>query len=480
LVGLFKWRMIRLNLFGNDDTITAIATSQGTAAIALIRISGKKAKTILEKIFVPKYRIENLIPRKAYFGKIVDDGNEIDQVMVIFFKEPKSYTREDLVEINCHGGLYITKLILDLIIKCGARLAEAGEFTKRAFLNGRIDLSQAEAVADLIQAKTEKSLKASMNQLEGILSTKIKSIQNELVELCSLLEIELDFSEEDLEFVNRNEFITKLNTILVEIQSMIDTYKKGKLIREGVKLVIIGRPNVGKSSMLNALLKEDRAIVTEIPGTTRDTLEETIDIKGILFHVVDTAGLIETSDFVEQQGIQRTYKNLQEANIILHIFDGSQKIMKEDRIIINNLLKNYKTDKVIIIGVINKIDLQKRIDLNGLYYSKNNFPIVETSAKKMLGIDKLENILYEELFKNDKLADSNSEDILITKIRHIESLKQSKESLQKAISASEKNLSSEFISVDLREALHQLGQIIGTVTSEDILNNIFEKFCIGK
>ena len=469
-----------MNYIDNEDTIAAIATPVGIGGIAIIRISGSDAINIVKKIFITEYDIDKFDSWKVHYGKIIDVDKVIDEVLVTIFRKPFSYTKEDVVEINCHGGVYVSKRILENIIKHGARLAEPGEFTKRAFLNGRIDLSQAEAVADLIQAKTEVSLHVSLQQMSGYLTKKIEQIRSELIDSCSLLEIELDFSEEDIKFVERDKFIVKLNQILLELTDLINSYDRGKIIREGVKLVIVGKPNVGKSSLLNALLKEDRAIVTHIPGTTRDSLEEQLDINGILFRVVDTAGIIETEDIVEKQGIIRTQQQIETADLIIHVFDGSEKINGED-LKITQQLKNYmepKRNK--IIAVINKIDLETKIDINDLYYKKKNIPIVKTSAKELIGIVDLERILSQNVFNNIDKNEDNSQAVVITKVRHLNALKRAKNSIEKALVTAKDNLSSEFITVDLREALDGLGEITGTVTSGDILNNIFEKFCIGK
>lgn len=468
-----------VSIYNDEDTIVAISTPVGSGGIGVIRISGSDTLNILDKIFRPKSVQKILKSWQAYLGNIYDEDVIIDEVIVTIFKGPRSYTSEDMIEISCHGGIYIARRILDIVLKTGARLAEPGEFTKRAFLNGRIDLSQAEAVAELIQSKTELSLQVSLKQLEGKLHSKIKSIQDELIDAVSLLEIELDFSEEDLEFVNRDDFIEKLRMIMKEIDELIHSYQKGKIIKEGINLIIIGKPNVGKSSLLNALLKEDRAIVTDIPGTTRDVLEEQLDIKGILFKVIDTAGITETEDPIEMEGVYRTRRQIQRADAIIHVMDYSNPINKNDQRIINEiqtLSQNRKHLKIIV--VLNKIDLEKKIKVESIPYSHLNIPIVKTSAPNMQGIDILEDILYKQAVEN---SDSYQfDELIITKVRHLEALKKCNESLKNASDTLRNSMSSEFISLDLRDALDALGEIIGTVTSEDILNNIFKKFCIGK
>ena len=462
----------------NIETIAAIASPLGTGGLAVIRISGTTTFEILKKIFQSKTGQKELKSWHAYLGNLFDKGAIIDEVIVTVFKSPKSYTSEDMAEISCHGGIFIAKRILDVIFENGARLAEPGEFTKRAFLNGRIDLSQAEAVAELIHSKTELSRDISLKQLEGKLHDKIQNIRNELVDALSLLEIELDFSEEDIEFVERKNFIKKLERIVEEIERLIDSYKTGRIIREGINLVIIGKPNVGKSSLLNALLKEDRAIVTEIPGTTRDILEEQLDINGILFKVTDTAGIIETDNPIEKEGINRTRKQIERANIVMHVLDSSNPVTEDDLRIISEIeiLSSQRSLKKIL--VLNKIDLETKIRIHDLISDIKNIPIVRTSAKTLAGIHDLENILSQQAFENGD--NYNAGDIVITKVRHVEALKRSYESLINALNTSQSELSSEFISLDLRDALDSLGEIIGTVTSEEILNNIFDKFCIGK
>ena len=467
-------------IINNEDTITAIATPSGIGGIAIVRISGTKIFDILKNIFNCKKDISALKPWKVYLGKIKDNGKEIDEVLITIFKAPNSYTKENMVEISCHGGIYVSKRILELIIKNGARLAEPGEFTKRAFLNGRIDLSQAEAIADLIHTKTERGLQASIIQIEGKLYKKIQKIQDVLINICSLLEIELDFSEEDLEFVKRNDIIIKFNNVIEELNRLINSYKTGKIFRDGVKLVIIGKPNVGKSSLLNALLKEDRAIVTDIPGTTRDTLEEQLDINGILFNVIDTAGISKTDDIIEKKGIIRTQKYIENADIIVHIFDSSRVFSKEDNDIVENIFTIIKSGKVKVIAVLNKIDLAKKIELNKIKYFSDKIKVIELSAIKNIGIDKLENELTHVLSTNINKYEDMDGDVCITKVRHLNAIIMAKKNLLKSIETIKKNMSSEFITIDLRCALDNLGEIIGTVTTEDILNNIFESFCIGK
>lgn len=456
-----------------ENTIVAISTPPGRGGIAIIRLSGKQAIKIVDKIFESKQPLDTVSPWTAILGRIVDQGVKIDEVIVIIFKAPHSYTKEEMVEINCHGGMYVSQRILELAIKNGARLAQPGEFTFRAFINGRIDLSQAEAVADLIHAQTEASRQASYSQLEGNLSQKIAEISNRLVDFCSLLELELDFSDEDAEFVKRSDFILKLKAGHQELKNLIDTYQIGRVAREGVKLVIVGKPNVGKSSLLNRLIKEERAIVTEIPGTTRDPLEVQLDIKGILFHVFDTAGIKESNDRIEQEGIKRARKHLLSTDLIIHVFDGAQRLDSEDFVIINEI-QRFKQKTVL--RVINKSDLQQLIEQEKI--ANKDIPVLNVSASTGHGIDRLEQELYRSVVKDAGYF--LSEKVLITNSRHWEALIRAMDSIKQATIEAEKGMSSEFIVLYLRDALNYLGQITGKVTSEDILNNVFSKFCIGK
>lgn len=456
-----------------ENTIVAISTPPGKGGIAIIRLSGKQSFEIVNKIFRAKKRLEVVERWKAVLGKIVDDNVAIDEVVVIFYKSPNSYTKEDMVEINCHGGIYVSQRILELTIKNGARLAQPGEFTFRAFLNGRIDLSQAEAVADLIHARTEASLQASYSQIEGKLSQKIMEISKRLIDFCSLLELELDFSEEDVEFVDRNEFVKQLKAGQQELEELISTYKIGRIAREGIKLVIAGRPNVGKSSLLNKLTREERAIVTEFPGTTRDPLEVQLDMSGILFRIFDTAGIKEATDRIEQEGIRRAKKHIESADIIIHLFDGSQLLEKEDYELMETIQRLKPT---ILLRVVNKSDLQQQIESEKI--NSDGITVFSISAIDGNGIDRLEKELFRSVLENGNSI--FSEKVLVTNVRHWEALTKALEGMQNALIETEKGSSVEFIALYLRDALNYLGQITGKVTSEDILNNIFSKFCIGK
>ena len=459
---------------GLEDTIAAIATPPGKGGIAIIRLSGSEVIPITKMFFNCGIKLEAVEPRRAMFGKVVDEnGFAIDEAIAIFYKSPNSYTRENLVEINCHGGIYLGQKVLELAIQNGARLAKPGEFTLRAFLNGRIDLSQAEAVADLIQARTGASVRASYVQLNGKLSKRVNEISSLLLDYCSLLELELDFSEEDVEFVPRPDFIKKVDSVRQELERLIESFQIGRIAREGVKLVITGKPNVGKSSLLNALAMEERAIVTEIPGTTRDALEVQLDIQGFLFRIIDTAGIKETDDKIEQEGIRRAIKHLESADVILQVFDGSLPIEKDDKIIMDQI---SKISDAKVIRIINKNDLAQKIKLKDIEHQ--DIPVVSISAKHNRGIEILERQLRNQVLNfDDKIF---NDEAVVTNMRHWEVLGRARESLQSAVKEAENGVSSEFIAIYLRDALDYLGQITGKVTSDDILNNIFSKFCIGK
>ncbi len=455
-----------------DATIAAIATPFGQGAISIVRLSGKKTFEIMKKIFRSETDFDEAENWKAIYGKIVAAEKIVDEVIVVKYQSPHSFTREDMVEINCHGGIYVTQRILELILENGARLAVPGEFTLRAFLNGRIDLSQAEAVSDLIQAQTEFGLQASVRQLEGELSEKIKRVRDQLMQACSLLELELDFAEEDVEFVSREDFISQLEETQKELQKLVDSYQAGRIAREGVKLVITGKPNVGKSSLLNALANEERAIVTDIPGTTRDALEVKLDVQGILFRIFDTAGIKESVDIVEQEGIRRAKKYLEQADIIVHVFDGSKPLSEEDFQIMELVDRQKKSG---LIRVVNKSDLKIILDFEKI--SRDSVKLLQISALKKIGIEDFEKELISMV---RKFAALGSAEVLITNIRHFNALKSALDNLVVTKQKLKEGLSSEFVAVYLREALDNLGEIIGKVTSEDILNNIFSQFCIGK
>jgi len=459
-----------------EDTIVAISTAIGEAAISVIRISGKDAIKVADRVFVGKRKLADVKTHTAHYGKIVDkNGDVVDYVVATVFKAPNSYTGEDTVEISCHGGILVTRKVLETVLEAGARLAQPGEFTKRAFLNGKIDLSQAEAVADLIRSATELAYQSSLSQLEGALSRKIRKMREDLINLCSLVELELDFADEDLEFVDKAQLAEKIKNVIGEIDELIETFRFGKIYREGIKVVIAGKPNAGKSSLLNALLNENRAIVSEIPGTTRDVIEESLNIEGVLFRIVDTAGLRETFDIVEREGVRRTEEQLKKADMILLVIDSTDEINEEDVRIYHRVLNFAVDESKRCIIVFNKVDLLdgKRPNMKIMV----DFPVVYISALTGFGLEKLKKLMVEQSFLGMTRTESS---VVVTNVRHRDALLRAKQSLIYALRSLEQGMSGDLVAVDLRAGLNHLGEIIGEVTTDDILNNIFSKFCIGK
>lgn len=461
-----------------EDTIVAIITPIGVGGIAVLRLSGKDAISIADRAFRGKQSLRVVATHTAHFGTIVEkNGETIDEVVATVFKEPHSYTGENVVEISCHGSIFIAQRILSAFVELGARHAEAGEFTKRAFLNGKIDLSQAEAIADLIQSRSVLSHKASLAQLEGRLSSKITELRDKLINLCGLEELELDFVEEGLEFLDKSKISEEVKKAIEIITQLIDSYEFGKMCRDGVKVVLTGKTNVGKSSLLNALLNEDRAIVTAISGTTRDVIEENIVINGLLFKLIDTAGLRETQDVVEIEGIKRTRKEVKDADIALFLVDASKGLDDEDRASLEEVRTIRGTIGNGIVLVENKVDL-----LNGksgaTIPSEIDIQRVQISAKTGKGLNELRSRLYEIALKGSSYSIESS--LVVTNSRHKDALIRAKESLEKVVKGLEQGQSNEFLAIDLRNAVNSLGEIIGAVTTDDILNAIFSKFCIGK
>lgn len=456
-----------------DDTIAALATRAGEAAVNIIKISGNKSIEIADKIFVSK-SLKKLAYIKTYnllYGNIIDKNELIDEVLISVMKAPGSYTKENVVEINCHGGLAAVNKILDLIIKNGARLAEPGEFTKRAFLNGRIDLAQVEAIADIINAKTINSLKIAANNLKGNLSDEIKYIRKNLLEIIINIEASIDFIEEDLEVISYEEIMEKVKKIYDELVELIKNEEKGEIIKNGIKVTIVGKPNVGKSSLLNLIIKKEKAIVTPIPGTTRDAIEEILYLSGIPIIMTDTAGIRKSKNIIEKLGVKRSISELEKSDILIIVLDNSKKLSEEDI----EILKKAKEKKCIV--CINKIDEKSKIDKAQVEnYVKKNF-IIEISVLKNLGINKLEEKIRDLTIGKDKFE--FEEKIIINKRQKI-AIEQAKESIDSAIKAIKEKLSEEFPALDLRNAYNFLGEVIGENTSEEILNGIFAKFCVGK
>ena len=452
------------------DTIAAISTPRGEGGIGIIRISGDKSFEILDKIFNTKNPNRDLGFYKFNYGFIHDNGKIVDEVMAVRMKAPKTYTCEDVVEINCHGGHLISEKVLELVLKNGARHAEQGEFTKRAFMNGRIDLSQAEAVMDIIQGKTEKSISLSLEQLRGDLRDKIGSFKKALLDVTAHVNVVLDYPEEGIDDPLPSNLRENLENVYAEADRLISSYDKGKKIKEGIKTVIAGKPNVGKSTLLNSLLKEERAIVTHIPGTTRDVIEEIINIKGIPLVLTDTAGIRKTEDIVENIGVEKSKKFIENADLVLLVLDASRELESEDREVIEEIQNNNK--KMIVL--LNKIDLEKKIELDE--FGLEN--ILEISAKDNIGIEDMEERIYSYIVE-EKVEDS-SEKLIITNIRHKTALEKTKDAIRNIFETIDSGMPMDLISVDLKEALDSLSEITGEISSEDILDHVFGNFCVGK
>jgi tRNA modification GTPase len=479
---LFLFRLkIEMTPHSLNDTIAALSTPRGVGAIAVIRMSGKDCFKIAAQIFSAKQDFFSLPLRMTVRG-FVHKGhqaetaqNRIDDVLLTKFASPHSYTGEDVVEISCHGSLYVVNEILDALMAHNARLAEPGEFTQRAFLNGKIDLLQAEAIADLIASQTKAGLRLSTSQSSGHLSKRLAGLREEIKNCCMLLEVELDFSDEDVEFVRREDIVRIIEKSEMEMALLIKSFKYGKIFREGAHVVIIGRPNVGKSSLLNALLQEDRAIVSEIPGTTRDSIEESLDIDGFLFRVSDTAGLRESDDQIEKSGVRRTEQLIERADIRLLVMDGSEELSLQDKDILNSMANRSTAEKSKALVAINKCDLSRKIlpqDIQAL----GDFAAVEISAKTGMGMRELERALVESIAFGEEAPMES----IIAKVRHKTALEKAKEFLAEAKLSIESNRTADLIAIDLRAALGAIGEITGEVTSEEILHDIFAKFCIGK
>ncbi len=456
-----------------DDTIAGIATAPGEGGIGIIRISGNKSLEVCESIFKSKSnkKINEYNQRTLIYGNIYDNENIIDEVLVAYMKGPNSYTAEDVIEINCHGGFISVKKILELILSKDVRLAEAGEFTKRAFLNGRIDLSQAEAIIDVIKAKTDKAYEVAQNHLEGALSKKIKDLRMKVTEVLAHLEVSIDFSEEDVEEITYKTLKEKSLELKEEIKKLYDTAESGKIFRDGLKTVIIGKPNVGKSSLLNAILGENRAIVTDIAGTTRDVIEEFVNINGIPLKIVDTAGIRETDDIVEKIGVEKSRESFNNADLVITVLDSSKKLSKEDI----EILEELKNKKVIIL--LNKIDLESNIEIDKIKEYVDEDSIINISALKNIGIDTLNTKIEEMVYRGSVRSSS---DLMITNTRHKDALFKAYESINDAIKAIDDNMPYDFIEVDFKNIWDYLGYINGDTVKEDLLDTIFANFCIGK
>ena len=461
-----------------DDTIAAVSTPPGEGGIGIVRLSGKEAISIADRIFVsPAGKLPSGVRSHSViygFIKDPDTSEKIDEVIVTVMRAPRTYTREDVVEINCHGGMLPLRRILGSVISQGSRPAEPGEFTRRAFLNGRVDLSQAEAVIDVIKARTEQAERMAIQQLEGRLSAEITALRDCVTESCALVETYIDFPEEEVELPDSASFISSMQDILDRLSALSRSFEEGRLFREGAAMAIVGKPNVGKSSLLNTLLKKDRAIVTDLPGTTRDIIEEGLNIDGIPVRIMDTAGIREAHDLVEAEGIRRSLAAIEGADIILAVYDASRVLDRADRQIIGKV-NNKKT-----ISVINKWDIS-----NGDFDAEDNglniYPTVKISALRGEGIDVLKDTIVAALLSNKAMPwQDSAADLLITNVRHKQLVDGAFASLWQARGTFEKGEPLEVTALFLREALNSLGEIIGVVTTDDILNKIFSEFCIGK
>lgn len=455
-----------------EDTIAAIATPAGTGGIGIIRISGEEAKSILDKIFLPA-NPSSIDNRKMSYGNIVDPQSKqiVDEVLCVYMKAPKTYTCEDVVEINCHGGMMPLRKTLELVLSNGARMAEPGEFTKRAFLNGRLDLSQAEAVIDVINAKTDKSFDSALSQLNGKLSSHIKEIRQKLVDVLVNITVNIDYPDEDIEQITYENLEKDLIEINDSLEKLLESSKTGKIIRDGLGISIIGKPNVGKSSLMNNLLREERAIVTDIPGTTRDTIEEFISIKGIPVKLTDTAGIRDTDDVIEKIGIEKSKESLKNADLVMFIIDSSRPLDEEDF----DILESLDPGKSII--VLNKVDLDAAIDFDQLEELSKGIRIIQTSMETQKGVDSVIDEIVSMVY-TDKV--SNSDDVLVTNVRHMNLLQGAAQSIKDGIEMTKMLEALEFIEIDVNNSYQLLGEIIGETAADDIINEVFARFCLGK
>lgn len=460
----------------NHDTIAALSTPQGAGAIAVIRLSGNDAISITEKIAKTKTLKPKALANKnshtAHFALLVENEVIIDEVVITLFKAPNSYTGEEIVEIACHGSVFIQQQILQLLFKYGARPAQPGEFTLRAFLNGKMDLSQAEAVADLIASNSATSHQVAMQHMRGGFSNKIEVLRENLVNFASLIELELDFSEEDVEFADRTDLKKLIHTIQSIIEKLISSFEVGNVIKNGIPVAIVGKPNAGKSTLLNVLLDDDRAIVSEIPGTTRDTIEDELIIEGVLFRFIDTAGIRTTTDVIEQIGVNKAFDAIKKSAIIIYLFDTHELSRGDLRLEMDLISEHIGTSQLLVVG--NKIDFE---DLEDLKKEFEDVPsIIFISAKEQNNIEELKKTLVN-LFDTRTL---NTTDTIVTNSRHVNSLNKAHDALLKVNEGLSNNIQSDFLALDIRYALEALGEITGQVTNEDLLDNIFSKFCIGK
>lgn len=460
----------------NTDTIVAIATPSGSGAISIIRLSGSESLSILKKHFdsaSKKLTKEGFKSHNLYFGNFTSDDKIIDEVLVSYFKGPNSYTSEDVIEISCHGSEYIQQRILEVLLDSGARIAEPGEFTLRAFMSGRMDLSQAEAVADLIASQSASAHRMAMNQMRGGISKKINFLRSKLIDFASLIELELDFSEEDVEFADREQFNILIKELQQELTSLIGSFTLGNVMKQGIPVAIIGKPNVGKSTLLNAILNEEKAIVSHIPGTTRDAIEDTFIISGYKFRFIDTAGLRESDDIVENMGIERTYEKIEQATIVLYVCDIGNITNGQVEEILEEFKQYIQDDSKHFIFVGNKIDQLNK--LPSQIKEILNLDTVFVSAKRKENIQ----LLTDALVK--KVKEFNiTNDVIVSNSRHYQALVNANNAISQVEEGFNNDIPTDLIAIDIRQALHELGTITGEITTDDLLGNIFGKFCIGK
>ncbi|HDI0337284.1 TPA: tRNA uridine-5-carboxymethylaminomethyl(34) synthesis GTPase MnmE [Staphylococcus aureus] len=456
------------------DTITSISTPMGEGAIGIVRLSGPQAVEIADKLYKGKHLLNDVPSHTINYGHIIDPESKevIEEVMVSVLRAPKTFTREDIIEINCHGGILTINRVLELTMTYGARMAEPGEFTKRAFLNGRIDLSQAEAVMDFIRSKTDRASKFAMNQIEGRLSDLIKKQRQSILEILAQVEVNIDYPEyDDVEDATTEFLLEQSKEIKQEINRLLDTGAQGKIMREGLSTVIVGKPNVGKSSMLNNLIQDNKAIVTEVAGTTRDVLEEYVNVRGVPLRLVDTAGIRETEDIVEKIGVERSRKALSQADLILFVLNNNEALTQEDY----TLYEVVKNEDVIVI--VNKMDLEQNIDINEVKDMIGDTPLIQTSMLKQEGIDELE-IQIRDLFFGGEVQ--NQDMTYVSNSRHISLLKQARQTIQDAIDAAESGVPMDMVQIDLTRTWEILGEIIGETASDELIDQLFSQFCLGK
>lgn len=453
------------------DTIAAISTPRGEGGIGIVRMSGKDSLCILTKIFKPisKKEVSELRNFSINYGHLYDGDELIDEVLVSIMKGPNTYTKEDIVEINCHGGFLITEKVLELVLKSGARIAEIGEFTRRAFLNGRLDLTQAEAVIDLIHGKTDKSISLSLNQLRGDLREQIDILKKQLLDVSAHVNVVLDYPEEGIDDPLPHDLVDNLHNVVNTTDALIKSYNKGKMIKEGVKTAIVGKPNVGKSSLLNSILREERAIVTHIAGTTRDVIEEVVNLNGIPLVLVDTAGIRKTDDLVENIGVEKSKELIEKADLVLFVVDNSRELDEEDL----RIHERIHADKVI--GLINKTDIESKLDITPLTKIKK---WIRISALEKTGIDSMEKEIYNYVISGQ--IEDSSQKLVITNVRHKSALEKTKQAVENIFETIDMGLPMDLIAVDLKEALDSLSEVTGEISNEDLLDHIFSNFCVGK